>query len=359
MLKKTISAILIALMIVSGLSMFPIKTYAAEADVSVTQISGMLNAPGTSAMYLITDKNGEKIENFTSKYSIRHDVKFPLSVSEPQSVNVGEIIEIKIMDTCSTSEIQLTGTVSVFDLSDTSKRTIILDASTVGPIKNEVVRISGDISITSDSGSRVYDFSTSGSNLNIYFGEDAAINTTGVETGQKCLAYNIDPNQNVKSKYSLNNSNSAFVNFVGEPKFDNPLTITLSVPVDSDNIKLYQLKEGSTSELEEVKDIVSVTDDSSEYIAFTTDRLASTYVITGETLAGVTSSEPTQQEPPTVVEPPSTEGENPGFPVIEPDKDPSPQTGDEMTTYMAIVFSMTAVVAVSIYLYTSKSRQGK
>ena len=63
--------------------------------------------------------------------------------------------------------------------------------------------MSGDVSITTSSGSRLYDFSGTTGNINVYFGEDAAIEMHGGETGSKCLAYNIDPNQNLKTKYSL------------------------------------------------------------------------------------------------------------------------------------------------------------
>jgi hypothetical protein len=204
---------------------------------------------------------------------------------------------------------------------------------------SDAVSVTGDIAISVESGKKLYDFSTSGGKINIYFGEDATVSTSGIETGKRYLGYNIDPNKTVQSKYSLTNKDSAFVNFDGDLKFDNPVTVTLSVPVNAENVRVYQLKDGSTNELEEIVDTKKGNADSNEYVSFTTDKLSKTYVITGKVLNVKKVGE---------VEP---------EPVPEPPEVPSPQTGDNTLLYAGIISILVAVAFLMVYMRIKKQKE--
>lgn len=343
-MKRTLSMFLSILLVLSIFSGMAIPTFAAEADVKVNKISGALTAPGESEVYLITDKDGNKIENFSAKYTIEADLKLPLSLSGPKSTADGTTFEIKVLDTCSTEAIKLEGTVKVVSIEDKTKSTVVFKADGKQTVKNSVTKVSGDVSITTSSGSRLYDFSGTTGNINVYFGEDAAIEMHGGETGSKCLAYNIDPNQNLKTKYSLTGSNSAFINFVGAPKFDHTVTVKLAVPVNSTNPKVYQLKDGSTNELEEIAVKVGASGND-ELIYFETNKLAATYVITDEAIEGIEMAAPIVPNKPVdsteKEETPVTENK----PVVD-DTEKSPQTGSSIPMYVACICALTGALAV-------------
>ena len=349
-MKKTLSAFLAILMIFSIFAINAIPSFAAETGLKVTKISGSLDAPGNSEVYLITDADGKKIENFSAKYTIEKDLKLPLSFSGPKSTEEGTTFEIKVLDTCSTEAIKLEGTVKIVSLENKNQSTVAFKADGTKTIKNTVTKVNGDISITTSSGSRLYDFSTSSGNINVYFGEDASIQLHGIETGSKCLAYNIDPNQNLKTKYSLTSKNSAFINFIGEPKFDKNITVKFAVPVSTSDVKVYQLKEGSTNELEEITEAKLTTSGSDEFIYFETDRLATTYVITSSPLDGVTAAKPVEKqpittEPETPETPETSETTKPATPPVD-DTEKSPQTGSNVPLYIASIFALTGALVV-------------
>jgi len=348
-MKKTLSAFLAILMIFSMFATAAIPSFAAETGLKVTKISGSLTAPGTSEVYLITDADGNKIENFSAKYTFEKDLKLPLSFSGPKSTDEGTTFEIKVLDTCSTEAIKLEGQVKIVSLEDKSKSTVAFKADGTKTIKNTVTKVNGDISITTSSGSRLYDFSTSSGSINVYFGEDAAIQLHGLETGSKCLAYNIDPNQNLKTKYSLTSKDSAFINFIGEPKFEKNITVKFAVPVSSSNVKVYQLKEGSTNELEEITDAKVTTSGTDEFVYFETDRLATTYVITAAPLDGVAAAKPVEKQPiiDTETEEQPAGTTNPATPPVD-DTEKSPQTGSNVPVYIACIFALTGALAVMV-----------
>ena len=350
-MKKTLSILLAIMMMFSIFTMNAIPSFAAELDLKVSKISGSLDAPGTSEVYLITDANGNKIENFSAKYTIEKNLKLPLSFSGPKSTEDGTIFEVKILDTCSTEPIKLEGVVKVVSLENKNQSLVAFSADGTKTVKNSVTKVNGDISITTSSGSRLYDFSSSTGNLNVYFGEDAAIQLHGTETGSKCLAYNIDPNQNLKTKYSLTSKDSAFINFIGNPKFENNITIKFAVPVNSSEPKIYQLKEGSNNELEEVTNAKITSSGADEFISFETDRLAATYVITSKALDGVEAAAPVEKQP--IQETPPADVTNPEGTTTPPaetptvdDTEKSPQTGSSVPMYVAYMLAFTGALAV-------------
>lgn len=354
-MKKTMSVLLSFVLLLSIFSIFSVPSFAAESTVKVSKVAGELTAPGTSETYLITDTSGAPIEDFAKKYSIEKNLKLPLSFSGPRETDKGTIFEIKVLDTCSTTPIKLEGTVTIKNLTNANDTLVAFKEDGTRTIKNSVTKVTGDISITTSSGSRLYDFSGSMGNINVYFGEDASIRLGGLESGNKCLAYNIDPNQNIKSKYSLKSSDAAFINFIGEPEFSHNITVKFAVPVSSSNPKVYQLKEGSNNELQEIAAAKVTSSGADEYIYFETDKLASTYVITAEPILGVEALEPPVTEPP-FTEPPETEHPKdeetttpPAPETTEPevnDDEKSPQTGSNRNMYVVTVCVLAGAVAV-------------
>ena len=300
-----------------------------QMDIWVTKLNGSLSATGNSETYLIRNFNGGKIENFTSKYTFSHNTKLPLSVSGPTSIDIGDTFQVKVLDTCQEGSIYLTGTVTI------SKIGTKLSADVINihgqEITNSVVNVTGEISITSGSGSRLYNFTSSTGTTNIYFGEDATVKVAGAETGNKCLAYNIDPNQNIKSKYSLTSKNSAFINFVGGPEFDNTVTVQLAVPISD-------AKVSSTN--------------AGEVITFTTTNLSETYVITDQELNVEAAAPEKTPETPVDKEPtkPAEKPENTKPPVD--DTEDSPQTGG--TAFVSTVFAVMAASALAFVLVLKK-----
>lgn len=321
-----------------------------QMDIWVTKLNGSLSATGNSETYLIRNFSGGKIENFTSKYTFSHNTKLPLSVSGPTSIDIGDTFQVKVLDTCQEGSIYLTGTVTI------SKIGTKLSADVINihgqEITNSVVNVTGEISITSGSGSRLYNFTSSTGTTNIYFGEDATVKVAGAETGNKCLAYNIDPNQNIKSKYSLTSKNSAFINFVGGPEFDNTVTVQLAVPISSAQPHLYKLKDGSTSELVKITDAKVSSTNAGEVITFTTTNLSETYVITDQELNVEAAAPEKTPETPVDKEPtkPAEKPENTKPPVD--DTEDSPQTGG--TAFISTVFAVMAASALAFVLVLKK-----
>ena len=271
-MKKAISGLLAIMMLFTLFSNFSITSFAASSTVKVTKISGSLTAPGTSEVYLITDTEGKPIENFEDKYTIDKNLKLPLSFVGTKTTADGTTFEVKVLNTCSPTDIKLEGTITIKNVNDKNDSLVAFKETGEKVVKNTSTKVTGDISIKTASESKLYDFSGSSGNINIYFGEDASIKLNGLETGNKCLAYNIDPNQNIKSKYSLKNSEAAFINFIGAPKFDNNVTVKFAVPVSSSDPRVYQLKNGSSSELVEVSTAKVSSSGSDEYIYFNTNE---------------------------------------------------------------------------------------
>ena len=336
-----------------------ISGFADSASIRVIKIKGNINASGTYEEYLITDINGNKIENFSAKYSVSWTGKLPLNFSGITSTNDGDKFTISVLDSCEAGDIKLSGKLVITNLEDANDSVIAFDATDL-VIKNNPLKVTGDISINTNSGSRLYDFSTSPGNINIYFGEDASLAVQGNEKGNKCLAYNINPHKALKAKYSLNNANSAFVNFVGAPVFDNRITLQFAIPVNGSSPMVYQLKEGTTDVLEAIPDAKIRTSGSSEFIYFETDRLAATYVITAEPIKGVTSAPKLETEEKPKTEPPVSDADDPGCPEEEVTEQPkaeepavddtvkSPQTGSDMFANIVTLSILSAMFVICV-----------
>jgi hypothetical protein len=319
------------LLFVMLLSMFSLNAFAGApesqngAGLSIAKVSGDLSAPGSSTLYMIFTSDGKVVESLDD-YEIIRDIRVPLQMSDITITKTeGATFRVSLLDTCSIGDIPYSGKITFRNKITNESTSLTFD----GVARNVVNPITGNINVSLGSGSKVYDFSNTTGTTTIVFGENAELRLSGVESGAKCLAYNLDPNQSIRTKYNLNNSNSAFINFVGKPEFQNKITITFMIPIDAPNPVLYQLNSGTTNELEEVHGYKVVSNGPESVIRFESTSLKETYVIVTNKLDGVAQAEP--------VELPETTEPVQDNVVTTDSSEPSPQTGSNFVTYATLL----------------------
>jgi len=306
----------------------------------IVKVSGELTAPGNVATYMITKTDNKPITDF-SNYELIPETKIPLEISTVKTNATGSTFTVSLLDTCAISDVPYSGKVTIKNKDNTE--TVSLSFN--GTAKNIINPVSGNISITANKGSKVYDFANTSGTTTIVFGESAEAKLSGTESGTKCLSYNLDPNSSIKTKYKLTDK-SAFINFIGAPQFANKVTLTFMIPIETSMPVLYQLKEGTTDELEEVLGYKISKSSTGNIITFDTMSLQKTYVIVPGKLEGVKQAAVTDLN--------VGANTDTNTKTTTDKSQPSPKTGSTMFTYSIL----SALSLAFLVLAINKKRKG-
>lgn len=339
MKNKVLISFLILVLVLPFFSFAEVPEIVEGSDVIILKESGDILNPGDSVFYTIYDKDMNNIINFRDKYSFVTELNLPLVVSELNFDSGTPKFSVKLVDNCRPGELNYSGKIIIENLQTKEK----VNLSINGTVENNIKSIDGDIKISENIGGNIYDFSSSNISNRIIFGEDADVQISDNESGIKCLTYNIKPSKEIMNKYNLNTSNSAFINFLGVPEFENEISSDFMIPISGENIKLYEIKNNTTNELVEVNDYSIKSSNNGNNITFNSRKLNKTYVITSEPLETIGSNNGT-------VENPNEESQNEEDTIgNESDDDvKNPKTGDESNFLFILIVLLSLVLLLVI-----------
>lgn len=292
MKKKRIVSMVLSLFMMLG--MFSLPVFAEDktgAGLKVTS-NGTLQYPGDKIIYSITKEDGSEftdLKSFTDHYSVSKNLKVPLYSTEVVFSNNKLYFTVGLYTGTKASASQpYSGTVTFKNLDNDAS----LNLDIKGTLTSNIIPAQTNINIKAGKNSDVYEFNKSLSSYNITFGKDALLTLNSAQSGTKVLAYNIDPVEEVVNKYGIKvGDNYGFINFPGNPKFESAASVKLFIPVSGSTPILYRVKsDSSDGELEELTDVKVGKSGDQSVFEFTTDQLASTYVIASTKITTVKST---------------------------------------------------------------------